>query len=128
MYTPGTHRLTVELPRVLGSLRVVETQEGDEIFYAWRVGREWPSRFVRNKQAVPTRQITLILKVANNLEHANLLDCYLGPHAPAEPESKRRTSESEEFWRNHAFVWDPEGIKEGSEIPEAAYLASRSER
>lgn len=103
----------VDLGRIVGETVCVPTAPGDDVFFAQREGRRWPTRFVRGKSPIPVSSIAIAVKRLGDMKHYRLLTAYIGRHAPREVGdlSLRRATpeqraESELFWSNHALIAD----------------------
>src|SRR5258708_5933868 len=60
-------RIEYDMGRIVGTRDLIETKEGDEIFYAKRPHRDRYSRFVKNKKPVPTSSLVLrFVKTSEN--------------------------------------------------------------
>jgi hypothetical protein len=103
----------VELGRVIGEARCLATAPEDKIVFAHRAGRKGPSRFVLERQAVPTTQATLILKRHEAREGVMvLITAWAGGKSEPEPWDASHDETSLEasilFWASHALTWSPE--------------------
>ena len=98
----------------IGQIICVETQPGDGIVFAQRVGRAGLSRFVRNRQPEPTSYVAVVLKQIPDGSY-ELRSAYLGQLSQPEPWDKYATKESLEFWLKHALCWGYEQIIAGTE-------------
>lgn len=101
--------LEVDLGRTIGTTSMVEVSDEDEVVYAKRIGRERYSKFVKNRDLVPTSWVVAILFKDQ--------DCYLvwsgwcGRLLPQEPDGSGGTRTSREFDQTHAMVYDPNIIQ-----------------
>ena len=96
---------------VVGYSSCVPTYRGDDIVFAHRVGRDRPSRFVRNRRAEPTRIGTVVLELNGDETSYLVRTAHLGPLAPIEPWGLEAPSpESIRFWNHHAFAWGSEPV------------------
>lgn len=107
-------RVEVDLGRIAGNTSCVETAETDDILFARRVGRRTITRFVRNRQPVPTRHVTvLMLNIGQGVYR--LVTGWIGRLAEKEPTDPTISSEAERaraeaFWSNHALVWGTQEV------------------
>ncbi len=106
---------TMDFRSLIGLSTVVDTYPDDEIIFARRPGRKYPSRFVLNRQAQWTPYITAIIG-RRGLTY-DLITAYFGESAPREPWGRERATRLErEFWDTHAFVMGAEPIVPRSEV------------
>jgi hypothetical protein len=103
---------TVTLANSVGDCNCVETQLGDEIVYAQRLGRKGMTRFVKNRLPTPSNQVTVVLRWDKNLKQYECVTAYVGPQAHVEPFDSRADDAAREFWQNHALVWGSQEIDE----------------
>ncbi|MCI0597682.1 hypothetical protein L0Y34_01245 [Candidatus Parcubacteria bacterium] len=103
----------VDFGQIIGESNCIETTPEDEIVFARRPRRAGLTRFVKNKERVPTSQLTAILLKTD--EGYILISAFLGPKAEPEPWDKNATEASEKFWNTHAVVWGTEDIIPGTE-------------
>ncbi len=108
---------TVTFQENIGESICVETDDEDEIVYARRHGRNGYTRFVKNKAAEKTKEITVVLKKDEYAKDPTyiLITAFAGPKAEPEPWDKKATTQSRIFWDSHALIFDTEMIIEGSE-------------
>ncbi len=104
---------TVDFGREIGVSNCIETKEEDEVVYAQRVGRFGMSRFVKNRTAEPSSQITVILKKIP--EGYITISGFVGPKAEREPWDAHADKNSIPFWRKHAIIYGTEQIIPGTE-------------
>ena len=100
---------TVDMGRVIGVSRCVQTTVRDTIVYAHRLGRNGPTRFVLGREPEPTTNATVVLKRDRTLLGTMILiTARAGAHSEAEPWDPHHTEESKEvsrrFWASHALV------------------------
>ncbi len=111
----------VELGRVVGETICVATDRSDEIIYAQRPRRLGLTRFVKDRNPVPTSKVTACLKRASGGAYI-LMTAFVGGRAPAEPwDSMWATPESLPFWNSHALVWGCEETIPGTETTECPW-------
>lgn len=105
--------LQKDLGRVVGKTSMVEVDERDEIVFAKRIERDKFSKFVKNRELVPTSNVVAILFKE---DYGYLVwSAWCGELMPQEPGGKGGTRTSREFDRTHAMVYDPEIIQPGTE-------------
>lgn len=88
----------------------VETDESDEIVYAYRPNRSGPTRFVMNREPVQTEEVTIILKRTEDIGRMVLISAWAGGKAEPEPWDRNATEASQDFWKNHALIWGSESV------------------
>lgn len=96
--------ITVDFGIEIGKTICVRTEPGDDITFVQREGCKGMTRYVRNKKALPTSLVSVVLK--KGLGGYVLITAYFGPKAPPEPWDPHVERESEEFWNTHALVWE----------------------
>lgn len=94
----------------VGYSHCVETNEDDQIIYAYRPHRFGPTRFVINRKTEPTESVTVILKRTEDPATMVLISAWAGNPAPPEPWDKNAADNSQAFWSNHALVWGTQEI------------------
>lgn len=104
----------VNFNQVIGETICVPTHKDDEIVYIVRQGRYGYSRFALNREPLPTKSLTIVLKKTRN--YYKILTSYLGTKSEAEPWESRANAKSISFWKKHAFVYGVEPVKEETMI------------
>lgn len=94
----------------IGFSTCVETDETDEIVYAYRPKRTGPTRFVMNREPVSTEEVTVILKRTEEIGRMVLISAWAGGKAEPEPWDRNATKASQTFWKGHALIWGSEPI------------------
>ncbi len=107
-------RTEIDTGEVVGTTDLVETGEGDEIFYAIRTLRDTYSRFVKNKKPTPTTWVTVDLRKVSDAEYY-LYTAFVGRLTPSFPGGNYLPEQSKKFWSTHALVWGTQEIKPGTE-------------
>jgi len=105
---------TVDFGRPIGEATRVQTGEGDEILFAQRLGRAGLSRFVKNRKAEPTSEVTVILKKGDREDYI-LITAWVGTQAEPEPWDRNATAKSRDFWSQNALLWGSEPVVPGTE-------------
>lgn len=101
--------LEVDLGRIVGFTSMVEVTDKDEIVYAKRLDRDKYSKFVKNKELLPTPKVVIILF---EKEYGYLVwSAWCGELIPQETDGKGGIKDSESFKLNHAMVYDPKIIQ-----------------
>ena len=109
-------RIQVNAGEIIGTTDLVETSPDDEIVYAKRVARDIYSRFVKNKQPIPTSTITIdIRKETSSAPSYYLYTTFIGGVTPSFPGGEFLPQQSVEFWSTHALVWGTQEIIAGTE-------------
>lgn len=137
IYASHRHNIAqeIDLGRNVGLCACVPTTDSDEIVFARRTGRRGQSaklglsRFVKNRQPIPTTKITVIIRKERDRAHYVLIAAFFGPKA--EPEVwDRPTPKSMPFWHSHAFVWGSPGLEivPGSETSEYPWNKTHARR
>ena len=97
-------RFETNLGKEVGKSDLVETKEGDEVFYAKRPNRDKYTRFVRGKDAEPTTFVTIELRKKNETEY-DVYTVFIGGTVPTFPTDKNDANEvAREYWKHHALV------------------------
>ena len=104
---------TIDYGRIVGETTCVRTGDCDEIVFAQRPNRAGLTRFVTNRQPVPTSMVTAVLKRGDFRSYI-LITSWFGNQAEPEPWDKNATERSVHFWSQHALVWDSEEVLSGT--------------
>ena len=105
--------LETDLGRMVGETSMVEISEYDEIVYAKRLGRDKYSKFVKNRELIPTSKVVVILF---KKDYGYLVwSAWCGELLPLESDGKGGSRTSREFDKAHALVYDPKIIQLGTE-------------
>ncbi len=114
----------VDFGREVGMTICVPTTgdgKGDLIVYAKRPNRRGHTRFVKGREAVPTRSAVACLKRTTGGAYL-LMTAFLGSRAPAEPWDRRwATKESLPFWSSHALLWGVEEVAADTETTQCPW-------
>ncbi len=115
-------------PGVVGVSRCVETSQSDCIVFAQRQNRKGLTRFVKNRDPEPCSSVFVVLKRERQHRFV-LITGFIGRKPTPEPWDARAFSYSknptaarrvsENFWNNHALIYDRSEIIPGSERPTA---------
>lgn len=101
--------LEVDLGRIVGTTSMVEIGDGDEIVYVKRLGRDSYSKFVKDRELIPTSWVVTILFKE---DYGYLVwSGWCGRLLPQEPDGKGGSRTAREFDRTHALVYDPNIIQ-----------------
>lgn len=111
-------KVTLDMGRVVGKSDLVATTENDEIVYAVRTGRGWPTRFAKNRESHDSQFITVIMR-RSGMDRYRLVTAFIGKGAEREPGDPTLRTEhdlrvSEQFWANHALVWGSQEVKDAA--------------
>lgn len=104
---------SIDLGRTLGNSICVDTSDNDKIVYAQRVNRIGLTRFVLDREPIPSTKITIILKKVANNKYV-LITSFIGEPAEHEPWDKHATERSAAFWNRKALLWGTEPILQNS--------------
>lgn len=115
-----TIRMDFELEEEVGTTDLVRTVETDEIVYAKRPLRTQYSRFVKNKDPMPTKWITIDLRKVNDTEYS-LYTAFIGKLTPSFPGGDYLPDQSREFWSQHALVWGSQEVVPDSETTDCPW-------
>jgi hypothetical protein len=97
----------IQLPNIIGMSACVPITWEDEIVYAKRVGREKYSKFVKNKNLVPTQYVSIFLM--KKQEVYIIRSCYYGEFV-ADTDFYDFDDDRQSFWNDHALVFGSEPI------------------
>lgn len=90
----------------------LETKEKDSVFYAQTGKMSAYTRFVKLRKAEPTSILTLQLEVDG--DDYLLTNIWIGETYPPIPDGQHATSQSIEYWRNHAVVFNGQAVLSSS--------------
>lgn len=96
--------------RDIGYDFVAETTSNDSIFYAQIVRTNIYTRFVKNKKALATPYLTIILRQDSKGEY-ELLNTWIGRLTPPQPGGHNETPESKPYWSSHACIFDRQPLQ-----------------
>lgn len=114
-----TVKVQVNFSQIIGETICVSTNEEDEIVYIVRQGRYGHSRFVLNREPVPTKSLTIVLRKTRH--YYKILTAYLGTKSEAEPWESRANAKSITFWKKHAFVYGIEPVREETMVSDCPW-------
>lgn len=103
----------VDFGRVIGFSSCVSTEPTDCIVYAQRLNRKGHTRFVLDKDKVPTTKAMVVLKMTKPNEYV-LITAFIGSKAEVEPWDVRATPAAMKFWQHKALVWGEEPTVRGT--------------
>ena len=94
-----------QFPNIVGQSNCVPITWEDEIVYAKRLGRQTYSKFVKNRESIPTNQISIFLK--RHLDIYIIMSCYYGDfHIDAiSSDFESIVDERLSFWDDHALIF-----------------------
>jgi hypothetical protein len=93
----------------IGRSELIETNETDIIFYARQTKTSGYTRFVKNRQSLPTDRITVSLLRDSDGEY-EITGIWIGTIFPAAPDHATATDQSADFWSTHAIVYSGQPI------------------
>jgi hypothetical protein len=102
--------------RNIGLKHCVPTSDEDEIIMVYRKGREGKTPIVLNKEPIPCKELTVIIKAMPDTPDSYILiTAYVGGESTREPWDKGITSEEErleceKFWSTHALIYNQDLI------------------
>lgn len=99
-----------DMGRSIGYNLVVTTTEKDTILYGRLVRDELFTRFVKNGKPDSTQFLSATLCQDSDAEY-ELCDIWIGHLNPPRPGSADETSESKQYWLNHAFIFDNQPLQ-----------------
>lgn len=109
-------RIQIDTGEIVGTRDLIQTTSEDTIVYAIREKRTTYSRFIKNKQPVPSSIIVVdIRKSAPDSDEYYLYTAYAGILTPSFPGGDYLPEQSIIFWSNHALVWGTQEIISGTE-------------
>jgi hypothetical protein len=105
----GQIRFEKDMGRIIGTMDLVETGEGDDVFYAKRPNREKFTRFVRGRQSTPTSSITTELRKIKHPQEAGdayeVFTVFIGHLTASFPYGKDDPNqENREYWKDRALI------------------------
>lgn len=106
----------LDMKRVIGYDKLIKVKETDEVVYAKRIHRNGYTRFVKNKEAVLTSIVVVILNQSrNNPNEYYLVTAYPGRIGFKEPQDLTISTEQEleaclDFWEQHALVFEEKSV------------------
>lgn len=112
-------RIDQDMGEEVGTTDLVETGEGDNIVYAMRPLRSTYSRFVKNKQPLPTSWVTIDVRKKGDKYY--LHTAFVGRLTPSFPGGDYLSEQSKAFWSNHALVWGNQEVVPGTETTECPW-------
>lgn len=96
--------------RTIGYDMIVLTTDSDFVYYARVLKDTVYTRFVKNGKPITTSQISLSL-VEDDEHDYELIDLRIGCHAPPFPGDTNETSDSKQFWSNHACILEDQSLQ-----------------
>lgn len=98
-----------DMKRVVSNTEVVETKEGDIVFYAQAKKSPIYTRFVKHRKIEPTSYLTLHLQKDEAGDY-ELIDIAAGKMIPPKPGEEGADERSLLFWKQHAVVMNGQPI------------------
>lgn len=92
---------------IVGQSNCVPITWEDEIVYAKRLGRDKYSKFVKNRETIPTNCVSIFLKKKEDFYI--IMSCYYGDFK-VDPNLYSSIDEPQSFWNDHALVFGSEQI------------------
>lgn len=104
----------LDFGQVIGMTSCVSTTENDMIIFGQREKRNGLTRFVLDREMIPSTKMMVILKRGNSPDEYILITAFVGGKPEPEPWDKRATQASFDFWESHALVWTGEQVMPGT--------------
>lgn len=114
---------TFSFNRIIGKSLCVATTDQDDIVYAIRKGRSGHSRFVQNRQAEDSTQLSLVL--SRQQQAYRILSIFIGPLSGPEPWDSRARRKDWNFWQSHALIYEKASIIAGSEVQHCPWVLNK---
>lgn len=99
-----------DMGRDIGYDFVTETTGNDSVFYAQLLRSSTYMRFVKNKKALATSYLTMILRQDDKGEY-ELRNTWIGRVSPPVPGDNNETDESKPYWDSHACIFDKQPLQ-----------------
>ena len=109
-----------DLGRDIGYSEILETTQGDAVFYAKIARTPYFTRFVKHRKNDQTSTLSLQL-VADDDGNYELQNIWVGSLYPPSPDSIEQTSKSSSYWENHAVVYNGQSILSSTITKECPY-------
>lgn len=112
--TKGFAEYVVDMGREIGCTTCVPVTNDDDVEYVYRIGRMGKTPMVHNRAPLPCKYIKMV--IAQNYEgDFVMITCFIGKGGYREPWDKsirsiKEKRASEEYWRTHALIFDPDLI------------------
>lgn len=103
--------LEYDMGRTIGRDFVVETTDGDNVFYVQLIRDPVYTRFIKNGEPRPTRYISMVMRRDQKSDPYRMHDVWIGRLTPPRPGSDEETPESKIYWKDHAVVFGNEPIQ-----------------
>ena len=103
--------VVVDFGEIIGETCCVSTSFKDCVVFAQRPNRKGLTRFVLDKDKVPTTKAMVVLKKTATDNEYVLITAYVGGKAEVEPWDPRATPASLAFWQGNALVWGEPIVK-----------------
>ncbi len=98
----------IQFPHKIGYLNCVKVDWRDEIVYAKREGRDYYSKFVKNREPQQSNFVTLILDKVQGIYL--IKSCFTGNMPEMEPDLENKNNFHKPFWQDHALIYGKEPI------------------
>lgn len=103
-------KVVVDFGRIVGKTTCVTVTDNDEIYYAIRSGRKWPSKMVKNREPEECSTMCLVIKKTKYENVYRLITAYFGIKSEREEFDTNVTSDLEKervfsFWKNKALIY-----------------------
>jgi hypothetical protein len=102
-------RLQHDMGRSIGRSELVTTTDADHIFFARQTKTAGFTRFVKNRQSVPTQYVSMLL-VRDDEGDYELTNIWIGKIYPPMPDTTEAIDKSSDYWSRHAVVYNGQPI------------------
>lgn len=109
-----------DLGRDIGYGEILETVQGDAVFYAKIARTPYFTRFVKHRKNDQTSTLSLQL-IADDEGDYELQNIWVGSLYPPSPDSPERTPESAAYWETHAVVYNGQSVLSSTITKECPY-------
>lgn len=109
-----------DMRRPIGYGELLETREKDVIFYAKQTKSSSYTRFVKNRKAVATSHLSIVLQEDTDGDY-ELQSAWIGKMYPPAPGSENASKQSDAFWSDHAVVYNGQSILASTQTKDCPY-------
>jgi hypothetical protein len=113
-------RMEQDMGRIVGYAAVIRTTPGDVVMYAKLASDPIYTRFVKNSKPPQTKFVSIVLRRDASGAY-ELQDTWIGKLHPPRPGSSNEMIVSQDYWLNHAVVYDGQTIQPRSVTKTAPY-------
>lgn len=115
------YKVEIDLGRIIGVQQRVTVTEDDHFIFAQRTQRGGLTRFVVNRDPIPTQSVTIVMARDRKQKHIyRVLTAYVGSVSEREPTDPSIKTKAEmdvalNFWKDQALIWGSQDTIEGTE-------------